>query len=80
MESQKLGPWHPEHVKPAHVGVYELDWGDADGRAFAKWDGYAWGFAVWEKFAGGTVNGAIKKAQKEPIAFLWQTRWRGVLR
>jgi hypothetical protein len=80
MAKHKLGPWHPECVKPAHVGVYELDWEDADGRAFAKWDGYAWGIAVWEKLAGGTANGAIKKAQKEPIAFRWQTRWRGVLR
>lgn len=80
MDKQKLGPWHPEDVKPVHVGVYEVDMKDEDGRAFSKWDGEGWSLMKWERFGNRTMQGAIDRAFAEGSMVSGALSWRGVLR
>ena len=45
----KLTPWFPAHVKPARVGVYEVD--DQDGMIgpwYAYWNGRRFGWRSWK--------------------------------
>lgn len=80
MAKQKLGPWHKASVKPVHVGVYEVDMEDEDGRAFSKWDGRDWMLIKWERFGKGTIQDAIDRASKEMEPVSDSECWRGVLR
>lgn len=80
MAKHKLGPWHPKDVKPVHVGVYEVDMKDKDGRAFSRWNGDEWSFIKWERLGNGTMQGAIDRAFTERAKVSDALRWRGVLR
>lgn len=71
--------WFPEHIPPVHVGVYEVDRADKDGRAFAHWDGRTWGLVFWEHLNGG-VHNAIAQAAREQLRYPASMRfaWRGL--
>jgi len=38
----EMTDWFPPHVKPFHVGIYQVQWYDWRVR-WAHWDGNAWG-------------------------------------
>lgn len=38
----KLSQWHPAHVKPVHVGVYETNSENMKAIAFNFWNGRTW--------------------------------------
>lgn len=68
----ELTPWFPPHIKPVHVGVWDV----ADGshfRApwFKKWDGRYW-------YTGGrTVSEANRVTE---YSILEEFSWRGLAR
>ena len=71
----KKTPWFPFTTKPVHVGVYEVDWCDADRTPFySYWDG--------STFNGGWLDTATaarmacfgKSASGHPV------RWRGAIK
>lgn len=82
MDESKLGPIHEANTPPVHVGVYELpDSADADGRAFAYWDGKAWGSRKWQRYGDGTVQATVERAHKSGMVGCFYTdarRWRGL--
>lgn len=81
MAKEKLGPWHSAECQPVHVGVYEVDLEDDDGRAFAYWDGRLWFFPKWEIYGDGTKQDAINRAKQDRNPFKYTyVRWRGLLR
>lgn len=79
MSEKKLGPWHPEGVRPVHHGVYEVDYADSDGRAFAYWSGLGWGCIRWEKLGHGGMQAAIKRAHDDKFPMPAEHRWRGLV-
>jgi hypothetical protein len=67
----KLTPWFPHHIKPVHIGVYEVHScaDKPDHRYFSAWDGSEW---AW------TANTAADAA-KRPSPSLYQLwPWRGL--
>lgn len=40
--SKKMTPWFPPHIKPVHVGVYPVKFGDDGDICYAAWNGNKW--------------------------------------
>lgn len=77
----KLTEWHPPHIKPVHIGVYEVrDDGDDYG-GFSYWDGEKFGWRAYATQA--TKKSAINRALTAWIdgwetGLPAQTKWRGL--
>jgi hypothetical protein len=42
--------WLPPHIKPVHVGVYEVDWRDKSSwMVYARWNGNLWSHPSYQK-------------------------------
>lgn len=58
----KLTDWSKPGETPERVGVFEVEGGDHDGRAFAKWLGHAWYGREWQ--FGDTVFTTCKRGER----------------
>ena len=69
---QELSPWHPAHIKPVHIGVYErlLMPQSITPTKYAHWDGKYWGWA------SATVEEAMQNKLRRTSIKL--TEWRGL--
>lgn len=46
----KKTKWFPAHIKPVHIGVYNVWWyTNVKSEFFAYWDGNCWGFMYASK-------------------------------
>ncbi len=65
MTNKKMTAWFPHYIKPARVGVYQID---RDTDAVAFWDGRFWGVT------GSSIEEVICRGDKSSYQY---AEWRG---
>jgi len=72
----KLTGIFPRHIKPVHIGAYEVIDPQSDVRQFAYFDGRAFGFAHPEKPDQDFFN--FYAHTNNPLCWTNKLSWRGV--